>query len=480
MTDHPAALRSGAHRWPLAALAAALVLYGVAGFPGGGEPDPPSAAAHPLPGFPHLHGGNDPCGGWACPPPGDGTNENPHQGGGGSSGGDGGGGSNPPSNCTGAHADGCEQGVEQGYIDPDDDLGEEFDTPEAIAEMGSVFADHPDNQDVDFDAVVFSNTMNNDAQRPPRRGDVADALCVAISGCSASGDGAIQYLLDNGISFGQTDDTVEGFNANNPVTVGQMGSFLYRLTADDTTSSSGSSNNNSSGSGSGSNGDDDSDEDMCQTGLDLSEDTAALFVSELEWRTLVGIEDQGEPGALWPPHPDVPGGSQYLVVSESPVWPVVDPAAQWHTHSSDGCLWEATTVTTYLSQLVPWIDDDRVLIEDAESARPEAAFDVYLSRWDNLSTGQQTEAQQLHHSRSRDESCPIQDAIVAQDSQQHCWWELPTPGVWSWEAGACFTAETDTDTFQDCPLLASGVEWFRPIADYTQQITVDVDDGADQ
>ena len=36
--------------------------------------------------------------------------------------------------------------MNQGYINPDDDLDEKIEDPSAIAEMGDTFAEHPANQ----------------------------------------------------------------------------------------------------------------------------------------------------------------------------------------------------------------------------------------------------------------------------------------------------------------------------------------------
>lgn len=462
--------------WPVLALSAVLVLYDWAGLPHPGRTEPSTAAAHPLPGFPHLHGGNPICGEWDCPPPNDGTGEG-HDGGGGGGGDDGGGGggggSQPSGNCVGAHAEGCKQGVDQGYIDPDDDLDQRIGDPADIAEMGNTFANHPDNQDIDFDADDFTRVITN-ARDPLNRGHVADALCAAISTCSGTGDEAIEYLLDNDISFGQetADDGSPAFNPKNPVTIGQMGSFFRRL--EETQQGGGGTPTPAPPTG-GNNPYDhrgDPDAEPCATGLDLSGRDRSLFRSELSWAALVGVEPQQEPSGPWPPHPDVPGGTEYLVVSGSPVWPVIDPDASWSAATADGCLWEAVSVQTKLTQLLPWRTDHRSTIEDADATRPDAGFDTHLSRWDNLSAAQQAQAQHHHVNRDVSASCGFETALVSVDSYDQCRWELPVPGVWSWQAGACFEAITEGAVLYDCATLARGVEWFLEIIDYTSGITL--------
>ena len=214
------------------------------------------------------------------------------------------------------------------------------------------------------------------------------------------------------------------------------------------------------------------EDDMCTTGLVLSAGDRSLFASQLTWTTLVSIEPQGGSGRTWPPHPDVPGGADYLVVSQSPVWPVIDPGASWYVLSDDGCLWQAVTVQTRLTQLLPWRTSHRYRIESAAAARPGAGFDTYLRRWDNLTAPQQAQAQQLHRNADVSKSCGIAAAAVSADSYDRCRWQLPTPGVWSWQARACFEGVAEDTTFHQCTDLAGGVEWFLEIIDYTSGITL--------
>ena len=222
----------------------------------------------------------------------------------------------------------------------------------------------------------------------------------------------------------------------------------------------------------------DDDAAPCTTGLSLSAGERSLFVAQLKWATLVGIEARGEPGRPWPPHPDVPGGTAHLLVAGSPVWPVANPGGVWYAVRDDGCLWEVVSVQTRLTQLLPWSTSHRAGIENADSARPGAGFGTYLSRWDNLSAAQQAQARQHHTDRDVSASCGIETAKISVDSYDRCRWELPAPGVWSWQARACFRGVAESVTFNECATLASGVEWFLEIIDYTSGITLRHDSGA--
>ena len=214
------------------------------------------------------------------------------------------------------------------------------------------------------------------------------------------------------------------------------------------------------------------DDEACTTGVALTNNERAAFAAQVRWETLVGIEPQGEPGVPWPPHPDVPGGAEFLVVSQSPVWPVADPGARWETvNQYDGCLWVATHVETHLSQMLPWRSGHRRVMESA------GTFSEYLRRWDNLTPAQQ--AQAIQHRRDGDLNvrCPLETAMVSEDSYDQCRWELPEPGGWSWQARACFEAGAGHAIYRDCETLAQGAEWFLGIIDYTSGITVLEDPG---
>ena len=333
------------------------------------------------------------------------------------------------------------------------------------------------------------------------RDQMAEVLCagLGISGSSCTP----QELEDRGITVGRLEDPPGGclegdrldngacYDRESTMSNDQLVTFISRTLGtlgnngnggddDDDTGNTGNTGNTGDPPNNGG-GDPPGDEvEPCTTGLSLSASDQTLFVSQLQWRTLVDIRAQGAPGEVWPPHPEVPGGSEYLVVSESPVWPVVDTPTVWSVASDDGCLWEAVSVQTRVIQLVPWRPNHRAIIESQDSSRPDAGFDTYLSRWDNLNAAQQTAAQQYHRDRDVSASCRIEQAMVATDSASRCTWELPSPGVWSWQARACFEGVANDRTVHDCATLDSGVEWFLDFNDYTEQITllkhVSVDD----
>ena len=214
----------------------------------------------------------------------------------------------------------------------------------------------------------------------------------------------------------------------------------------------------------------DQNDEVCTTGLALTSDDRSAFAAQLRWETLVGIEPQGEPGEPWPPHADVPGGAEFLVVSQSPVWPVADPGARWETvNQDDGCLWVAAHVETQVSQMLPWRSSHRRALEN------DSRFDVYLGRWDNLSPGQQAQVIQRHHNGDVNARCSLETATVSEDSYDQCRWELPESGVWSWQARACFEADAGHAIYRDCATLSQGIEWFLGIIDYTSGITVRAD-----
>ena len=223
-----------------------------------------------------------------------------------------------------------------------------------------------------------------------------------------------------------------------------------------------------------------SNPDICAAGVAaaMTGDQQQAWAGELWWETLVPVSEPGEPGEPWPPHPDVPGASSWLVVSGSPVWPVVDPGVAdmpWAATGEDGCGWLAVGVQARLQQLLPWKASDRQIIEAADRARPDAGLDVYLQRWDNLGADQKAEviANQPDHDFTSPD-CGLAVAAVSADSQARCRWELPEPGVWHWQALACFEADSGEDRARDCAPLAGGVAWFKPITAYTRGITLDV------
>ena len=213
-------------------------------------------------------------------------------------------------------------------------------------------------------------------------------------------------------------------------------------------------------------------DDACSTSVVLTAGEILLFAAQLRWETVVRIEAHGEPGVPWPPHPDVPGGAEFLVVSKSPVWPVVDPGTRWEAANQDGgCVWVATHVETQVSQMLPWRSGHRRALEN------DGRFDAYLGRWDHLTPAQQSQAIRRHQDGEVSARCALETAMVSEDSYEQCRWELPESGVWSWRARACFEAGAGDMVYRDCATLSQGVEWFLGIIDYTSGITVRADPG---
>ena len=371
-------------------------------------------------------------------------------------------------------------GIENGYL-PDDYNPDEDTGAEDLLAIIERYGEH--NPGFDADAALGTLPEEGTADR----GDMFIAIAIGI-GLDVDPDAdpfeVADELADMGILLGLDGD---GDGVANPysrpdaapdttMTNSELAAFLDRIPTDDGEgggSPPGSGGGGGPGGGGGGPpGGGGDDEDPCTTGLGLTAGDRSRFVSQLRWVTLVGIEPQGEPGTPWPPHPDVPGGREYLVVSGSPVWPVADPGDVWHIASDDGCRWEAISIETRLTQLLPWRPSHRATIENADSARPGAGFDTYLSRWDNLTAAQQAQAQQHHTDRDVSVSCGISTAMISVDSYDSCRWQLAAPGVWSWQARACFRGVTENATYHQCATLAHGVEWFLEIIDYTSGITL--------
>ena len=378
----------------------------------------------------------------------------------------------------------CDQvneGIESGFLPDNFDPDAETQS-EDLKRIIEAYGEH--NPDFDTEAALLSLPEYGEADR----GTMFNALAGGL-GIPYDPDDPFEVadeLADLSILYGHDGD---GDGVTNPysrpdadpdstMTNAELAAFLSRV---ETPSDAGGGGRppvqrpvpirpgSSGGSPPGGSG---SDDEMCATGLRLSNRERAGFAAQLHWTTLVGIDSGGEPGRPWPPHPDVPGGSTYLVVAGSPVWPVTDPGGVWYVVSDDGCLWQAISIQTRLTQLLPWRPSHRSTIESADAARPGAGFDTYLRRWDNLTAAQQAGAQRHHRNGDVSVSCGIVTAMISADSYDRCRWELPTPGVWSWQARACFEGVAEDATFHQCATLARGVEWFLEIIDYTSGTTM--------
>ena len=379
--------------------------------------------------------------------------------------------------CRSWACDEINAGIEKGYL-PDDYNPDEDTGAEDLLMIIERYGEH--NPDFDADAALKTLPEEGNADR----GDMFIAIAIGIGldvDPEADPFEVADELADLGILLGHDGD---GDGVTNPysrpdadpdstMTNAQLAALLDRIPTDDGEDDRGSGGSGGGGGSPPGGGGD--DEEPCTTGLGLTAGDRSRLVSQLRWVTLVGIGPQGEPGRPWPPHPDVPGGREHLLVAGSPVWPVADSRGVWHALSDDGCLWEVISIQTRLTQQLPWRPSHRATIEDADAARPGAGFDTYLSRWDNLSASQQAEARQRHTDRDVSASCGISTAMISVDSYDRCRWQLPVPGVWSWQARACFEGVTENATFRECAPLAGGIEWFLEIIDYTSGITLHSD-----
>ena len=405
----------------------------------------------------------------------------------------------PPSNspvCSGgSHCENIKDGIDQGWYPKNLDHGE----PTEVADLREVLEDfgaqHPN-----FDTQAALGALDGetgDADRFDMAKALANGLGISFADDDPSTPGdermdAVRELADLGIVFGYDGDSStvsdQDFGGSNHMTNGQMASFLNRIKTPSSSVPGGSPVTPGGPGGSPTPGGPggsptpggpggsptpgspyvppvDPDE-VCTTGLPLTQGQGRAFAAQLKWKTLVPVESASRPGAPWPPHPEVPGGRQYLVVSESPVWPVVDPGTQWVTvDPQDGCVWLAIEVRTSVSQMLPWRAGHRAALEAA------GGFDVFLSRWDNMSAEERGLAAQRHVGRDINVRCALATTKVSADSYDRCRWELAASSVWSWQAVACFEAASAVATFRECATLASGIEWFRAINDYTQQTT---------
>ena len=369
-------------------------------------------------------------------------------------------------------------GIQNGYL-PDDYNPDEDTGAEDLLAIIERYGEH--NPGFDADAALATLPEEGSADR----GDMFIAIAIGIGldvDPEADPFEVADELADLGILLGHDGD---GDGVTNPysrpdadpdstMTNAELAAFLDRISTDDDEDGEGGRGSGGVGGSPPGGGD---DEEPCTAGLGLAAGDRSRFVSQLRWTTLVGIDAQGEPGRPWPPHPDVPGGREYLLVAGSPVWPVTDSQGAWYIVGDDGCLWEAISIQTRLTELLPWRPSHRAAIENADAARPRAGFDTYLSRWDNLAAVQQAQAQQHHTDRDVRASCGISTAMISLDSYDRCRWELPAPGVWSWRARACFRGVAENTTFHQCATLAQGIEWFLEIIDYTSGITLQHDSG---
>ena len=137
----------------------------------------------------------------------------------------------PPDPCggtDGVHHDACQQALDEGWVEEQQvvNIYRPVDTTDELETIGDDFGQsHPN-----FNDDAFETTISN-AEQPPDRGDMANALCAGIPSCGGqTGDTAIQWLLNNGISTGYTGTgTIDDFGAGDDLSIGQVTSFLNRI-----------------------------------------------------------------------------------------------------------------------------------------------------------------------------------------------------------------------------------------------------------
>ena len=208
----------------------------------------------------------------------------------------------------------------------------------------------------------------------------------------------------------------------------------------------------------------------CAAGL--SDTQRAKLADEISWRTFIDVDPAGEPGSVWPPHPELPGGSGHLVVAGSPVWPRIDDPAALDFTDDGGCAWTADWVQTRATQMLPWTAAHRAEAE----ADADGRFEAWLRMWDSLDAGERAEAERSHADVDFESAhCPVADAADSTEpSEQNasylrCRWTVPRPGVWRWQALAEFAAADSSRRVQ--AVLAEGLAWLRSFHAYTAQRT---------
>ena len=194
----------------------------------------------------------------------------------------------------------------------------------------------------------------------------------------------------------------------------------------------------------------------------------AALAAEVGWHSFIEAGPAGPAGKPWPPHPELPGGYEHIVIAHSPIWPRVDDPADLDVSTGAGCLWSAEWLQASVTQMLPWIPAHRSAVE------AHGGHASWLGVWDRLSADQQAEAQALHTDGDLTSvACPVDVAADPTEpsdtnaSYVQCRWELARPGVWHWQLDAQFanSGQSVTET------LAENITWFRSFDAYTIQQT---------
>lgn len=198
--------------------------------------------------------------------------------------------------------------------------------------------------------------------------------------------------------------------------------------------------------------------------------------TEIGWETHIPLSAAGRAD---PPHPDIPGGREYLVVTGDfgdgvfpDVWPVWDAGAALDVSDTGGCTWTAQSVVTRVRQLFMWNEADAAVIRRVSPVTAE--------RWDRMDADQRSRLQgQIRREWRRldDEagrmdkvilgsSCPI--ATSAANRSRLCQWGLPHPGVYEWRASVTYSTveEATGDALESELTVASGADHFVRLVDH--------------
>lgn len=198
--------------------------------------------------------------------------------------------------------------------------------------------------------------------------------------------------------------------------------------------------------------------------------------TEIGWETHIPLSAAGRAD---PPHPDIPGGRKYLVVTGDfgdgvfpDVWPVWDAGASLNVSDTGGCAWTAQSVVTRVRQLFMWNEADAAVIRRVSPVTAE--------RWDRMDDSQRSRLQgQIRREWRRldDEagrvdkvilgsSCPI--ATSAANRSRLCQWGLPHPGVYEWRVSVTYSTveEATGDALESELTVASGADHFVRLVDH--------------
>ena len=127
--------------------------------------------------------------------------------------------------------DACREAITEGYRLPDEAEPEPVDSAERLRQMGDQFDEA--NGHIDFDEDAYQAALPDSGRQPPRRGEMAEALCAGIPDCNANNlDEAIQYLIDNDLTVA---DSVEDFGAEGQLINGHVSLFFHRIVEEQTT-----------------------------------------------------------------------------------------------------------------------------------------------------------------------------------------------------------------------------------------------------